>query len=360
MPAARPGWRGSRPEFPRRADRTVVHNGDPVGDAEHDLHVVLDEEHGELLLLRDLADERDGGASSRRATCRQSARRAAGSGTRPRAPSRSRASAGRRATARVAAIARERAEAQRGRARPRARSLMSSGWEPRRASASHPSRRRLGERHVRQSEDSSQKRFVCWNERPMPRLTSRHGAVPGDVLALEHHSTGVRLHQAGDQVEERRLAGAVRADDRVDRALVGRGGSRHRRRRDRRSSSSGWRPRARAPVRPLGPGAGASISAQVGKCTSSWTAAGKAAAAGAAAAGRTRAIQPSTPCASSQWIRPPRPPGENERDASTMIAEDGVPERRSPSRSPRRRRRGRRTRRRRDRGSSAPRRAARR
>ena len=36
------------------------------------------------------------------------------------------------------------------------------------------------------SAESSQNRFVCWNERPTPRLTSFHGAAPGDVLALEH------------------------------------------------------------------------------------------------------------------------------------------------------------------------------
>ena len=27
-------------------------------------------------------------------------------------------------------------------------------------------------------DDSSQNRFVCWNERPRPLLTSRHGAAP--------------------------------------------------------------------------------------------------------------------------------------------------------------------------------------
>src|SRR5207244_657882 len=42
----------------------------------------------------------------------------------------------------------------------------------------------------------------------------------GDVLAVEHDLAGVHLVEAGDEVEERRLAGAVRPDDGVDRALA--------------------------------------------------------------------------------------------------------------------------------------------
>jgi hypothetical protein len=40
----------------------------------------------------------------------------------------------------------------------------------------------------------------------------------GDVLAVEHDTAGGRLVDAGEHVEERRLAGAVRADQRDDRA----------------------------------------------------------------------------------------------------------------------------------------------
>ena len=40
-----------------------------------------------------------------------------------------------------------------------------------------------------------------------------------DLLALEHHFPRLGRHHSRDHVEERRLAGAVRTDDRVDRAL---------------------------------------------------------------------------------------------------------------------------------------------
>ena len=43
---------------------------------------------------------------------------------------------------------------------------------------------------------------------------------PDDALAVEQDVAGVGLVDAGDEVEERRLAGAVRADDAHDLALV--------------------------------------------------------------------------------------------------------------------------------------------
>ena len=44
------------------------------------------------------------------------------------------------------------------------------------------------------------------------------GPPARDVVALEHEAPGARRQHAGDQVEERRLAGAVRPDHRVDGA----------------------------------------------------------------------------------------------------------------------------------------------
>src|SRR3954462_6261230 len=45
-------------------------------------------------------------------------------------------------------------------------------------------------------------------------------ARAGDVAAVEENPAGARRKLAGEQVEERGLAGAVRADDRMQRALL--------------------------------------------------------------------------------------------------------------------------------------------
>jgi hypothetical protein len=47
-----------------------------------------------------------------------------------------------------------------------------------------------------------------------PQARDRPRRVRRDVLAEERHATGLRLQVAGRDVEERRLPGAVRADDR--------------------------------------------------------------------------------------------------------------------------------------------------
>ena len=44
-------------------------------------------------------------------------------------------------------------------------------------------------------------------------LEAKPGAVPGEVRAVEHHRAAARWQQAADHLEQRRLAGAVRADD---------------------------------------------------------------------------------------------------------------------------------------------------
>ena len=57
-------------------------------------------------------------------------------------------------------------------------------------------------------------RRMFWKVRPMPRDGDRVRRLAGDVLAEEHDRPGRRLVDAGEHVEERRLAGAVRPDQR--------------------------------------------------------------------------------------------------------------------------------------------------
>jgi hypothetical protein len=52
-------------------------------------------------------------------------------------------------------------------------------------------------------------RVECWKVLPMPQRPVMVGPA-GDVLAVEHHPTGRRASRAGDEAEQRRLAGAVR------------------------------------------------------------------------------------------------------------------------------------------------------
>ena len=61
-----------------------------------------------------------------------------------------------------------------------------------------------------------------------------------DVLAVENHAARVRLERAGDQVHQRRLAGAVGADERVPRAAL-----------ERQIDIARHRQRAESPVQSL-------------------------------------------------------------------------------------------------------------
>src|SRR2546422_600426 len=72
---------------------------------------------------------------------------------------------------------------------------------------------------------SSTAAFVSLGASPaVAALDEQPRRLAGHVLALEGHPPRVRAHQPRDQVEERRLAGAVRADDGVDRSLADREG----------------------------------------------------------------------------------------------------------------------------------------
>ena len=59
---------------------------------------------------------------------------------------------------------------------------------------------------------------TIWNVRAMPRRQIASAGRPWTGFAGEHDRARIRRHCAGDHVEQRRLAGAVRADDGEDRA----------------------------------------------------------------------------------------------------------------------------------------------
>ena len=55
-PTARADWRRF-PGVALRQHGAVIQHGDPVGDAEDDVHVMLDEQHGDFLVLVERADQ---------------------------------------------------------------------------------------------------------------------------------------------------------------------------------------------------------------------------------------------------------------------------------------------------------------
>ena len=65
--------------------------------------------------------------------------------------------------------------------------------------------------------ESCLNRRIFWNVRAMPSRTRRCAGNPDEIGAVERQRAGVGLIDAADQVEQRRLAGAVRPDDREDR-----------------------------------------------------------------------------------------------------------------------------------------------
>ena len=68
--------------------------------------------------------------------------------------------------------------------------------------------------------DSRLNSRTSWNERTMPLRATRCGVEPDELLAVELDRAGVGRDGAGEQVEHRRLAGAVGADEGGDRALA--------------------------------------------------------------------------------------------------------------------------------------------
>ena len=68
----------------------------------------------------------------------------------------------------------------------------------------------------------SNSRLVIWNERATPAASMRYGRRAGAFDALDEHGAGLRPQRAGDEIEQGRLAGAVRPDDGGD--AIARGG----------------------------------------------------------------------------------------------------------------------------------------
>ena len=67
---------------------------------------------------------------------------------------------------------------------------------------------------------SSGKISVIWKVRPMPIFTRPAAGTRLMFCAVQQDLARGRREEAGDQVEERRLAGAVRADDRAQLAVL--------------------------------------------------------------------------------------------------------------------------------------------
>ena len=77
--------------------------------------------------------------------------------------------------------------------------------------------RSSAERDVLRDRQLAEQRGLLIDRRDAERLRGR-GREPRERLAIERDLTGVRLHRAGEDLDERRLAGAVLADERVDLA----------------------------------------------------------------------------------------------------------------------------------------------
>ena len=190
----------------------MVHDGDPLREAGDDLHVVLDHQHRLALLAR----ARSGSARRARrrppSRRRPSARRAGSRAGRRRAASRARACACRRARASPAvtraATAEPDALERPARALDRLADARRAPPDPHRAAE-----RRLGRQpHVLEHGRAAGRRSRPGTSARAPRACAGTAGVP--VMSTPSSSTraGRRPEQARDEVEQRRLAGPVRAD----------------------------------------------------------------------------------------------------------------------------------------------------
>ena len=176
----------------------------------HGAHDVLDQQDGEPGLAVELASGSRPCGRSRSAAGPPSPRRAAGASARSRARARPRAACGRAASAppRAAARLSNRSSRAQHLVRACARRRRRRGW---RSSAptmtlSSTRQRRKRPHDLERAADAAAADLV--------------GRQPVDALALRTRCAPVvRRDHAGDHVEQRGLAGAVRADHREDRAL---------------------------------------------------------------------------------------------------------------------------------------------
>ena len=225
--------RGIRPDLSRRAlgdDLAVVEDRDPVADAHDDAHVVLDEQDGQAQLGAELADEighlaglavvHAGGGfveqeelrAGRRGPARSQAgvgRRRAGSSPTTRTACRDRPASSRPIASAIAACS--------SRSIFGVRRTESHQWLPR--WTFRPTR-------TLSSTDMAPNSRMFWKVRPMPIAVTSCGffertlplACGRERLVVECDLPGRRNVVPGDHVEERRLAGAVRPDERHDGA----------------------------------------------------------------------------------------------------------------------------------------------
>ena len=199
--------------------RPLDQHRDAVGEAEHRVDVVLDQQHRGARAQPPRSALPC--APTRRGPCRPSARRAAPGAAGSPAPCRPRGRAARRATAR-----RSRASARS--ARPISSSTCARARRPQRRCRAAPAARRPGSRPAppaprgRRCSSTSKllNRRVIWNERASPRRARWCGArrVMSSPSKTMRPRSGAQL--AGELRHQRRLAGAVRADQRVHLAAA--------------------------------------------------------------------------------------------------------------------------------------------
>ena len=182
-------------------DPAALDDDDAVGDVEHEVEVLLDDDERQLVAL---AQARPGSRRSparSTAGCLRTARRAAAATAPASARGRARGSAARRPTARrpCGRAARAAAAACRRRVRsPPARCRPSRRVHARRrfSSAVRPGQDAAPLRHVADAEPAAVVRLH-----------------PRDVDAVDRDAAGGRRHQADQRLQERGLADAVVADD---------------------------------------------------------------------------------------------------------------------------------------------------
>ena len=207
-----------------RGDRhAVVEHGDALADVHHQPHVVLDEQDRQRELVAQPADQRRAARASPAGSSRRPARRAAAPWARSPARARSRAAAGRRragcAPARRARSSSPKSASSRRDALDDRRLLGLLAAAARRiVGTSACSPRRWQATRTLSSTESSPNRRMFWNVRAIPACGDLVRPQPDRASRpVEPDRPGVGPVDAGQQVEDGRLARAVRADQAVQR-----------------------------------------------------------------------------------------------------------------------------------------------
>ena len=78
-------------------------------------------------------------------------------------------------------------------------------------------RRPAHQRQLERGESLGQRRSLCDDRYPSCQRRRRYGR---HVIAVEHDRTGVKLENAADRPEQRRLAAAIRSDEREQLATL--------------------------------------------------------------------------------------------------------------------------------------------